>query len=490
MLDFPILSVTILIPFLAAIYILAFAKSKKHVQVISLSASALTLVVTLLLLKNFDLQAYDFQFVEQYPLISKIGLDFFLGIDGISLLLINLMAFLGLLCVIYALSEIKHRLAEFMFFFFLLQSFSIASFAALNLLLFYIFFEMALVPMYMIIGLWGGANRIYASYKFFLYTLASSVLFAVCIMYFYKSASTLSIPELYSIGYELDPQAQKWLWWGVFIAFAIKIPMFPFHTWLPDAHVQAPTTASAILAGVLLKLGGYGFLRILLPILPQASKDFAIYPLIMSAVAIIYASFAAISQKDMKKTIAYSSIAHMGFVTGGIFSFNYVGINGGIFQMLSHGLISAALFFIVGSLYARVHTRQIDSCGGLAAKMPAMASFFMIFMLSSIGLPGTSGFIGEFLCLNGLSQQHYFISAISAFGIVLSAVYMLSLYKKVMFGKISNQVIETIADLSLWERFIFTLLAVAIILLGIFPNYVNKLLKPSIEIITEAIYVI
>jgi NADH-quinone oxidoreductase subunit M len=488
--DIPILSITISIPFLAALYILLFARSKRHIQVISLSASFLTLITTILLLGNFDLETYDFQFVEQYQLIPNIGLDFLLGIDGISVLLINLTAFLGLLCVIYAFGEIKERLTEFMFFFFLLQSLVIASFAALNLLLFYIFFEMALVPMYMIIGLWGGASRIYASYKFFLYTLIGSVLFALCIIYLYKNVATLSIPELYSIGYELYAPAQKWLWWGIFIAFAIKIPMFPFHTWLPDAHVQAPTTASAILAGVLLKLGGYGFLRILLPILPQASVELAIYPLIMSTIAIVYASFAAISQKDMKKMIAYSSIAHMGFVTGGIFSLGLNGINGGIFQMLSHGITSAALFFIVGSLYSRVHTKQIESYGGVAAKMPALASFFMIFMLASIGLPGTSGFIGEFLCLNGMFQQHYFIALISAFGIVLSAIYMLSLYKRVILGKISNQVIASIEDLNLSEKFIYALLATVSILLGIFPNYVNELLKPSIELIIEALYVV
>jgi NADH-quinone oxidoreductase subunit M len=489
MLNLPILSITILIPFITAVYILAFAQSSKHITIISLGASLLTLAATLLMLKNFETEAYGFQFVERYTLMLYMGLDFFVGVDGMSLLLINLMAFLGFLCVIYALGEIKEQLKEFMFFLFLLQSLVIASFSALNLLLFYIFFEIAMVPMYMIIGLWGGENKVYAAYKFFLYTLVGSVLFVICIMYLFKNADTLSIPELYLIGYELSGSVQTWLWLGMFITFAIKIPMFPLHTWLPDAHVQAPTTASVILAGVLLKLGGYGFLRILLPILPEASKEFAIYPLIMSVIAIIYASFAAMSQKDMKKMIAYSSIAHMGFVTGGIFSLSEIGINGSIFQMLSHGIISAALFFVVGSLYTRVHTKQINSYGGVAAKMPELATFFMIFTLASIGLPGSSGFIGEFLCLNGIFEQNYFIASISAFGIVLSAVYMLRLYKKVMFGKITNQVILAISDLSLQEKFIFAWLATISILLGIFPNSINKLLKPSIDIITDALYV-
>jgi NADH-quinone oxidoreductase subunit M len=438
----------------------------------------------------FDNQKMDFQFIERYSLMQDIGLEFFIGVDGMSLLLICLMSFLGLLGTIYSVYTVHSRLKEFIFFLLLLQALVISSFAALNLLLFYIFFELSLVPMYMMIGLWGGEDRIYASFKFFIYTFVGSVIFLVCIMYFYSATKTLSIPDLYEVGPTLALNAQKWLWLGMFITFAIKIPMFPFHTWLPDAHVQAPTVGSVILAGVLLKLGGYGFLRILLPILPQVSIDFAIYPLVLSVIAIIYASFAAMAQKDMKKMIAYSSIAHMGYVTAGIFSLNQLGINGSIFQMLSHGLVSGALFFSVGSLYERTHTKQIDSYSGVATKMPFLAACFMIFTLASIGLPGTSGFIGEFLCLNGIFAKHHIIAAFSTVGILLSAIYMLGLYKKVMFGTVTSKTIEAIQDLSGQEKLIFASLVLAIVLLGILPNTINQMLSPSIQIITKAFHVV
>jgi NADH-quinone oxidoreductase subunit M len=486
----PILSITIFIPLFTSIFILLFIKNIKYIQLISISAGALTLLSSILMLVLFDNQKMDFQFIERYSLMQDIGLEFFIGVDGMSLLLICLMSFLGLLSIIYSLYTVRSRLKEFIFFLLLLQALVISSFAALNLLLFYIFFELSLVPMYMMIGLWGGEDRIYASFKFFIYTFVGSVIFLVCIMYFYSTTKTLSIPDLYEVGPTLALEAQKWLWLGMFITFAIKIPMFPFHTWLPDAHVQAPTVGSVILAGVLLKLGGYGFLRILLPILPQVSINFAIYPLVFSVIAIIYASFAAMAQKDMKKMIAYSSIAHMGYVTAGIFSLNQLGINGSIFQMLSHGLVSGALFFSVGSLYERTHTKQIDSYSGVATKMPFLAACFMIFTLASIGLPGTSGFVGEFLCLNGIFAKHHIIAAFSTVGILLSAIYMLGLYKKVMFGTVASKTIEAIQDLSGQEKLIFASLVLAIVLLGILPNMINQMLAPSIQIITKAFYVV
>jgi NADH-quinone oxidoreductase subunit M len=491
MLDIPILSITILIPLISAVYILAFTRNNgatQHIKLVSLFSGVSTLLASLTMLAFFEHKFNDFQFVEEYVLINNIGLDFLVGVDGMSLLLINLMSFLGLLSIIYALHTVKEQLKEFMFFLFMLQAFVIASFAALNLLLFYIFFEIALVPMYMIIGLWGGENKIYASYKFFLYTLVGSVIFAVCIMCIYSHTDTLHIPDLYAISGDIPIEMQRWLWVGMFIAFAIKVPMFPFHTWLPDAHVQAPTVGSVILAGVLLKLGGYGFLRVLLPILPLATVELSIYPLVLSLIAVMYASFTAMAQKDMKKMIAYSSIAHMGYVTGGVFSLNNIGISGSIFQMLSHGLISAALFFSVGSLYERVRTKQIASYGGVATKMPLLAALMMIFTLGSIGLPGTSGFVGEFLCLNGIFKTHYLIASLAVFGVLLSAIYMLGWYKDIMFGTINNKKIESISDITNYERIIFTLLAIMIILLGIFPNMVSILIEPVTQNITTVLH--
>lgn len=485
--EIPILSIALLIPLLSAIYILICcgSESRCHIKWISIASGVVSLLLSALILSQFDYANSDFQFVERYTLIERFGFEFFVGVDGMSLMLISLMSFLSLLSIMSALHTVKNNVKEFICLLLILQALVIGSFAALNLLLFYVFFEMTLVPMYMLIGIWGGDNRINAAYKFFLYTLVGSVIFLICTMYLYSIANTLSIPDLHDIGMTIILNKQKWLWIGIFIAFAIKIPMFPVHTWLPDAHVQAPTTGSVVLAGVLLKLGGYGFLRILLPILPLASIEFAIYPLILSVIAIIYASFVAMAQKDMKKMIAYSSISHMGYVTAGIFSLNSLGVQGSIFQMLSHGLISAALFFTVGSLYERLHTKQIESFGGIAAKMPKLAFFFMIFTLASIGLPGTSGFIGEFLCLNGIFAKHHFIGAISVIGVLLSAIYMLQLYKKTMFGIIINPNINLVSDLNMNERIIFTVLATMIIFLGIFTNLVNELIGQSVQTITK-----
>jgi NADH-quinone oxidoreductase subunit M len=447
------------------------------------------MITSLLMLWQFDYNSGAFQFEQKSEFANILGLNFFFGVDGMSLLLINLMSFLSFLSSIYIVKNMQKGARGFMLCLLTLQAAVLGSFAALNLLLFYTLFELALVPMYIMIGLWGGENRIYASYKFFIYTLVGSVIFALCIMYLYSATGTLSIIDLYSRGSLISKAAQQWLWIGLFITFAIKIPMFPFHTWLPDAHVQAPTIGSVILAGVLLKLGGYGFLRILLPIFPEVSKQFAIYPMILSVIAIIYASFVAMAQKDMKKMIAYSSIAHMGFVTAGIFSLSKVGIGGAIFQMLSHGFISAALFFCVGSMYERVHTKQIESYGGLSNKMPHLAFFFMVFTLGSIGLPGTSGFIGEFLCLNGIFADHPVIAMISAVGILLSAVYMLGLYKNIMFGAVTNKAIENIDDLNSSEIAVYVFLLFATIALGIFPNLVNFTIEPFINNIINILYV-
>ena len=478
----PILSSIILIPLIAAILILIWpSKSITQIKLIAIIASIILVVANIMLLAKFNYDCLDFQFIENYRLLKIINLDFNLGIDGISLLLINLTSLLALLANIYLLSSELEHLRIFLFLLMMLQAFVIASFATLNILFFYIFFEIALVPMYFMIGYWGGDNRIYASYKFFIYTLCGSLLFGLCILYLYVVTSTFNILELYVWSVLIPLKMQQWLWVGIFISFAIKIPMLPFHTWLPDAHVQAPTVASVILAGVLLKLGGYGFIRILLPILPKASMQMAVYPMYMSVVAIIYASFAAIAQKDMKKMIAYSSIAHMGYVSAGIFSLNHLGLSGSVLQMLSHGLVSSALFFIVGILYHKTGSLQIAAYGGVAAKMPILACFFMIATLGAIGVPGTSGFIGEFVVLNGIFNNYPFVASIGIFGMLLSAIYMLGLYKNVVFGAVVNAKINKISDIDLYQQLVLALLCALILLFGLYPGIITQIINLPIK---------
>lgn len=477
--QFPILLVTIFLPLISAIFIMLFVKQSRnpskvlYSKYVTVLSSVLTFVCATFLLIDFDLQV-GYQFQEKYILLKSIGLNIELGVDGISVFFIFLTSLLTLICVSISMYSIAKNVKEFLVMFLILESLSIGVFSSTNLLLFYIFFEAILIPMYIIIGVWGGENRVYASIKFFLYTLLGSVLFLLAIIFLFNEFGTLSIPELTNKVPSLPLSTQKWLWIAAFFAFAVKVPMFPFHTWLPDAHVQAPTAGSVMLAGILLKIGAYGFLRVSLPMLPLASIYFSPAMICLSVFAIIYASLVAIAQTDMKKMIAYSSVAHMGYVTAGIFSLNQEGINGAIFQMISHGIVSSALFMVVGVLYDRLHTKEIDKYGGVALSMPVLATFFMIFMLSSIGLPGTSGFIGEFLSLVGIFKSGMIFASVAALGMIFGAIYMLRLYRSLMLGGITNENVKNFTDLSKREFFCFLPLAFLTIFIGIYPNFVTK----------------
>ncbi|MGB1540258.1 MAG: NADH-quinone oxidoreductase subunit M, partial [Rickettsiales bacterium] len=397
----------------------------------------------------------SFQMVERYEWFDGLNIDYHVGVDGISLFMILLTTFLMPICILASWNAIQTRVREFMMAFLLLESLVIGVFCALDMVLFYLFFEGMLIPMYLIIGVWGGGNRVYAAYKFFLYTLAGSVLFLLAMLYLYFTFGTTDIPTMMTKAPTLSLDVQKWLWLAMLASFAVKVPMWPVHTWLPDAHVQAPTSGSVILAGILLKMGADGFLRFSLPMLPDASMAFA--PLIfgLSIVAIIYTSLVALMQEDMKKLIAYSSVAHMGFVTVGIFTFNQQGIEGGIIQMISHGLVSGALFLCVGVVYDRMHTREIAHYGGLVNRMPGYAAFFMFFTMASVGLPGTSGFVGEFLILVGAFKASTWVAVLTATGVVLGATYALWLYRRVVFGEITREELKKILDISPREASMF-----------------------------------
>lgn len=487
MLELPIISITIFLPLISVLYILLFiSQSKKpdkqiHTMYVAVLSSVLTFISTIYILIEFDSSNPAYQFVERYSWLDKIGLEFHVGIDGISIFFVSLTSFLTLICIIGSLFTVKKYIKEYLVCFLLMESFCIGAFTSINLLLFYLFFEVILVPMYIIIGVWGGENRIYAAVKFFLYTFFGSVFFLLSIIYIYSKIHSFDLSNIGEFTNNFPLHVQQILWWAIFIAFAIKIPMIPFYTWLPDAHVQAPTSGSVILAGILLKLGGYGFLRVLLPLLPNASQEFAIYVIWLSVIAIIYASLVALAQKDMKKMIAYSSIAHMGYVTIGIFSFTDSGVSGALFQMLSHGIISSCLFLIVGTLYERLHTKEIAKYGGVASKMPVLATFFMIAMLGSVGLPGTSGFIGEFLSLLGIYKANVIATFLAALGIILGAVYMLKLYKEVMLGEITNKEIINFRDLYSYEIISIAPLILLIIYFGLMPSSILNVFHLSVE---------
>ena len=460
---FPILSVMLGVPLLAGLFCLLV--DAKMARTIALAATLIDFALGVLLWAKFDVGGAQWQFQENLPLFS--GFSWKLGIDGIALLLIELSVFLMPICIL-ASKAIDKRVGEYMAAFLLMEALMIGVFAAQDLYLFYIFFEAGLIPMYLIIGVWGGAERIYASYKFFLYTLLGSVLMLIAMLWMAHDAGTTDIPTL--MQYDFDPAAQKWLWLAFFASFAVKMPMWPVHTWLPDAHVQAPTAGSVILAGVLLKMGGYGFIRFSLPMFPQASADYAWLIYGLSMVAVVYTSLVALVQSDMKKLIAYSSVAHMAIVTVGLFAFNTQGLEGSMIVMLSHGLVSAALFLCVGVIYDRLHTREISRYGGLAINMPYYALLFMLFTMASVGLPGTSGFVGEFLSLAGIYQQSSWVAFVSTTGIILGAAYMLYLYRRIAFGGQINADAAAMPDLSAREWLMLAPIAAAVLWMGVYPE--------------------
>lgn len=480
-----LLSLLIFLPLIGAAIIFLFVKEGEegaaNARNAALWTTGVTFLASLLLLIRFDASSADFQFVEQMQWFDGHGIGYHLGVDGISLFMIMLTTFLMPICILCSWRSVTSRVREYMMAFLLLETFVIGVFCALDLMLFYLFFEGMLIPMYLVIGIWGGKNRIYAAYKFFLYTLAGSLLLLVAMLYLYLTFGTTDIVRLTELAPSLPLEIQQYLWLAMLASFAVKVPMWPVHTWLPDAHVQAPTAGSVILAGVLLKMGAYGFLRFSLPMLPEASVHYADLIFVLSCIAVVYTSLVALVQTDMKKLIAYSSIAHMGFVTLGIFTFNAQGIEGAIVQMISHGLISGALFLCVGVVYDRLHTREINRYGGLAENMPRYAAFFMLFTMASVGLPGTSGFVGEILVLMGLFQASQWAALFAATGLILGAAYMLWLYRRVCFGALSKADLKKLPDLSLREIIIFVPLIVLTIAMGVYPKPVLDVLHPSVD---------
>ena len=459
----------------------------RNAKMLALFTTVMTFVLSLALMFGFDPQDTGFQFVEEYDWIG--GLKYKMGVDGISVLFIMLTTFL-MPIVIGASWHVEHRIKEYMIAFLALETLMIGVFAALDLVLFYVFFEGGLIPMFLIVGIWGGKERIYAAFKFFLYTFLGSVLMLVAMVAMYVDAGTTDIPALLAHefssetleiwGWSIVGGAQTLMWIAFFASFAVKMPMWPVHTWLPDAHVQAPTAGSVVLAAVLLKLGGYGFLRFSLPMFPIASDLMANFVFTLSVIAIVYTSLVAMMQEDMKKLIAYSSVAHMGFVTMGIFAANQQGVDGAIFQMLSHGFISGALFLCVGVIYDRMHTRDIDAYGGLVVRMPAYALIFMLFTMGNVGLPGTSGFVGEFLTLVGVFQVNTWVAFFAATGVIFSAAYALWLYRRVVFGDLIKASLKGIQDLTGREKLLFAPLVFMTILLGVYPSLAIDVFAPAV----------
>ena len=480
-----ILSVVTFLPLGAAICIFLFCRGADEAAVArnarwtALFASTFVFLLSLLIFRNFETGTAEFQFLEEVPWLPEYGINYKMGVDGISVLFVLLSTLLTPICILASWEAIQSRVKEYMIAFLVLETLMVGMFCALDFVVFYIFFEGVLIPMFLIIGVWGGVRRVYAAFKFFLYTLAGSVLMLLAILAIYFNAGTTDIPALMAT--RLPADLQFWLWLAFFASFAVKVPMWPVHTWLPDAHVEAPTAGSVILAGVLLKMGAYGFLRFSLPILPEASAFFTPLVYSLSVVAVIYTSLVALAQEDMKKLIAYSSVAHMGFVTIGIFTVTQQGIEGALYQMLSHGIVSAALFLIVGVVYDRMHTRLIERYDGLAARMPAYALVFMIFMLASVGLPGTSGFVGEFLVLVGVFQVNTWVALLAASGMVLGAAYMLYLYRRAIFGVMTRDDLKTILDIGWREKAIFAPLIVLVFWMGIYPATFIDMMAASVD---------
>ena len=484
--NFPIISSLILLPTIGALFILlsrSNTESKyQSYKYVALFVSITNFFISIYLWFIFDPNITNFQFVENRLWLHDF-INYKVGVDGISILFILLTTFITPLCIISVNKTIKFKLKEFLIAILLMESLMIGVFCSLDLVIFYLFFEGGLIPMFLIIGIWGGPKRVYAAFKFFLFTLLGSVLMLVAIISIYWISGTTDVVDLYDLG--IDPKYQNLLWLAFFSSFAVKTPMWPFHTWLPDAHVEAPTAGSVLLAAILLKMAGYGFIRFSIGLFPLASDNFVPLVYTLSLIAIIYTSFVALMQEDMKKLIAYSSVAHMGYVTLGIFTMTKQGVEGSIIQMISHGIVSAALFLCVGVLYDRVHSRMINTYGGVVNIMPKYAVMLMIFTLSSIGLPGTSGFIGEFLILLGAFKKSFLIATIASVGVILGAVYMLWLYKRVVFGKIVNNELMKISDLNRSEIFILSCLALLTIFFGFYPEPLLKTIDPSISNLIE-----
>jgi NADH-quinone oxidoreductase subunit M len=487
-----LLSIVTFIPAVAALIMAVFLRgddeaARKNAKWIALFATSATFVVSLFILAGFDRNNTDFQMVEETTWLM--GLQYKMGVDGISILFVMLATFMMPL-VIAASWNVETRVKEYMIAFLILETLMLGVFMALDLVLFYVFFEAGLIPMFLIIGIWGGANRIYASFKFFLYTFLGSVLMLIAMVAMFADAGTTDIAKLLVhefsygsldlLGIHIVGGMQTLMFLAFFASFAVKMPMWPVHTWLPDAHVQAPTAGSVVLAAILLKMGGYGFLRFSLPMFPVGSDVLAPTVLWMSAIAIVYTSLVALVQQDMKKLIAYSSVAHMGFVTMGIFAANQQGIDGAIFQMISHGFISGALFLCVGVIYDRMHTREIDAYGGLVNRMPAYAMIFMFFTMANVGLPGTSGFVGEFLTLIAVFKVNTWVAAVATSGVIFSAAYALWLYRRVVMGDLIKESLKSITDMGTRERVIFAPLVVMTILLGVYPALVLDIIGPSV----------
>ena len=483
MTELPILSLTIFLPLVGALLI-AFIRGEdaivaRNARNVALWTSLITFVLSLLLWFGFDKTTAEFQFVQRVEWIPDFNIAYHVGIDGITLFFVLLSTFLTPICILASWRVIESRVKEYMITFLVLETMMVGVFSSLDFVLFYLFFEGTLIPMFLLIGIWGGPRRVYSAFKFFLYTLFGSVLLLLAILAMYFVAGTTDIPTLMATDFPVD--MQYWLWLGLFASFAVKVPMWPVHTWLPDAHVEAPTAGSMVLAGVLLKYGAYGFIRFSLPMLPEASAFFTPLIFALSVIAVIYTSLVALAQEDMKKLIAYSSVAHMGFVTIGIFSFNTQGIEGALLLMLSHGVVSAALFLCVGVIYDRCHSRDIAHYGGLVHRMPVYAFVVLLFTLASVGLPGTSGFVGEFLSLVGVYQVNTWVAMLATTGIILGPAYMLWLYRRVVFGNLTKDHLKDILDMDRREIVIFAPMVVAVMVMGVYPEIFLSVLRVSVE---------
>jgi NADH-quinone oxidoreductase subunit M len=486
---FPILSAAIWIPIIAGAFVLAVGNDRNAgvVRAVSLAGALLGLLATLPLFLDFDRASADMQFVEQVPWIAQFSANYHLGVDGISVWFPLLTAFITVIVVIAGWEVIEDKVAQYMASFLILSGLMIGVFCALDGLLFYVFFEATLIPMYIIVGIWGGPNRVYAAFKFFLYTLAGSLLTLIAIIYLYLKSGSFEILDWHKVALTLDEQILLFL--AFLAAFAVKVPMWPVHTWLPDAHVEAPTGGSVVLAAIMLKLGAYGFLRFSMPIAPDASNALAWLIITMSLVAVVYIGFVALVQTDMKKLVAYSSIAHMGFVTLGFFIFNQLGVQGAIVQMISHGFVSGAMFLCIGVMYDRVHSRNIADYGGVANTMPKFAALFMLFAMANSGLPATSGFVGEFFVILGAVGYNFWIAMIAATTLILGAAYSLWMYKRVVFGSVDNANVAGLQDLNRREFWMLAVMAVAVLLMGIYPKPVTDMTDASVARLLEHVAV-